>query len=91
MRLSVAIMAHPTRRDGALRVREALGGEIPIVYDTNPVPSAAPEQRWATGRRAWEAYDPDADWHLVIQDDAIVCQDMLAGLERALDRLGPSV
>lgn len=89
MRLSVAIMAHPTRRDGALRVQEALGGEIPIIYDTNPVLSADPEQRWATGRRAWEAYDPAADWHLVLQDDAIVCQDMLASLELALDQLGP--
>src|SRR5690606_34338582 len=88
MRLSVAIMAHPARRDGALRVREALGGEIPIIYDANPIPSAAPEQRWATGRRAWEAHDPTADWHMVIQDDALVCEDLLAGLEKALAVLG---
>jgi len=89
MKLSAAIMAHPVRRAEAEAVQAALDRPVPIVYDPNPVPSANPAQRWATGAAAWEAHDPDADWHLVIQDDAVPCRDLLAGLERALDELGP--
>lgn len=88
MRLSAAIMAHPVRRRYAERLQTKLGRDVPIVYDTNPVPSADPEQRWQTGRRAWLAHDPDADWHLVIQDDALVCRDLIDGLEKALEQLG---
>jgi hypothetical protein len=43
--------------------------------------------RWDTGRRSWEAHDPNADWHLVIQDDAIVCRDLHAAIEKAADRI----
>lgn len=37
--------------------------------------------------RAWQAHDPDADWHLVIEDDGVICQDLPSGLERILDSL----
>lgn len=47
---------------------------------------------WDTGRRALAAYDPAADWHLVLQDDAVICDDLVAGLARALDRVAiPSI
>ena len=46
--------------------------------------------RWETGRRAMLAYDPDADWHCVIQDDAIPCRDLFVGLEKALDHVPPN-
>ena len=88
MRLSAAIMAHPVRQDEAEELQASLDRPVEIVYDENPVPSADPKQRWATGRRAWEAHDHDADWHMVIQDDAIAAPDLLAGLEKALDQLG---
>lgn len=89
MRLSAAIMAHPVRRAEAESVRAELDRPVEIVYDTVQEPSKDPKQRWATGRRAWEAHDPSADWHMVIQDDAIVAPDLLAGLEAALAVLGP--
>jgi len=89
MKLSAAIMAHPVRKAEAESTQAALDRPVDIVYDTNPVPSADPAQRWATGVAAWEAHDPSADWHLVIQDDAVPGQDLLAGLEAALDVLGP--
>jgi hypothetical protein len=31
--------------------------------------------------------DPDADWHLVLQDDAVVCPDMLDGFAKALEHV----
>src|SRR5699024_8527373 len=89
MKLSATIMAHPVRKDEAERVQESLDRDVEIVYDTVPEPSEDPRQRWAKGRRAWESYDPSADYHLVIQDDALVCEDLIAGLEKALDVLGP--
>lgn len=89
MKLSVAIMAHPIRKESAERIQERLGGDVPIVYDQNLKPSADKAQRWATGRRAWEAADPSADFHMVIQDDVLVAENVLPSLERALDELGP--
>src|SRR5690625_7707426 len=81
-------MAHPVRQAEAEELQASLDRPVDIVYDENPVPSADPKQRWATGRRAWEAHDHDADWHMGIQDDAIAAPDLLAGLEKALDPLG---
>lgn len=89
MRLSATIMAHPIRRESAERVAASLDRDVPIVYDTVEEPSKDPRQRWANGRRAWEAHDPGADYHMVIQDDALACEDLLAGLEAALDVVGP--
>jgi hypothetical protein len=45
--------------------------------------------RWETGARAWRHHDPDADWHLVIQDDALPCRDLIAGVDRGLTLLPP--
>lgn len=89
MKLSAKIMAHPVRKKEAERVQSCLDRGVEIIYDTVDVPSKDPRQRWANGRRAWESYDPSADWHMVIQDDAIVCEDLMAGLEEALSVLGP--
>lgn len=89
MRVSAVIMAHRVRQAQAKELQALLDRDVPILYDSNPTPSEDPAQRWATGRACWEAHDPDADWHLVIQDDAVACTDLLAGLEKALDQLGP--
>ena len=82
-------MAHPARKAEAEELQESLDRPVEIIYDTNPAPSSDPRQRWANGRRCWEAHDPSADYHMVIQDDAIACEDLIAGLEIALDHLGP--
>lgn len=81
-------MAHPVRCESAEEVQASLDRHVPIVYDENPVPSADKMQRWKVGRRCWEAHDPSADWHLVLQDDVIVSKDLLAGLAVALGHLG---
>lgn len=79
--LSVAVMAHPARAHLVDELVDALEiGADRVVWDTN-------NNRWHTGRRAWETYDPAADYHFVIQDDALVCRDLIAGLEKALDHV----
>jgi len=88
VRLSAVIMAHRTRQTEAEELQASLDRPVDIIYDKVPTPSADPAQRWANATRCWEAADPDADWHLVIQDDAIAAPDLLAGLEKALDVLG---
>lgn len=74
--ISTAIMAHPVRR---AFVNDLLV-ELPdatVVWDEI-------NDRWDTGRRAVLAYDPAAEWHVVVQDDAILCENFVAGVEHAL-------
>lgn len=85
MRLSVAMMAHPARAASVERILSALDRiDVPVVWDRK-------NDRHDTGRRAMLSYDPEADYHAVIQDDVLVCRDLCAGLERALDYLPADV
>lgn len=70
MKLSVAIMAHPRREHFVRELQDALP-EAVVVWDER-------NDRWDTGRRSLLAFDPEADYHVVIQDDAIPCRNLLA-------------
>lgn len=72
-------MAHPSRARYFPHLRERLG-DVPWVIDE------AGEGCWPTGRRAWALHDPTADYHVVIQDDAILCENFI---ERATAQLIP--
>lgn len=76
MRLSVAIMAHPKRAHFVSELEPLLPG-AEVVWDRM-------NDRWDTGRRSQLSYDHGADWHLVVQDDAVLCPDFLPGVEKAL-------
>lgn len=81
MKLSVKIMAHEKRAEFIPELVERLGLEAEdVVWDNDNI-------RWHTGRRAWQAIDQSADYGMVVQDDALVCRDLIAGLEVALDHL----
>lgn len=81
MKISVAIMAHRKRSAVVADLVERLGIEDDrVVWDRR-------SDRWDTGVRAWRHHDPAADWHLVLQDDAMPCRDLLPGLEAALDHI----
>lgn len=84
MRLSVSVMAHRVREEQVAELVACLDRPVEVVWDKHPEPSPLPERRWDTGRRAWQAHDPEATHHLVIQDDALVVPDLIAGLEVAL-------
>lgn len=79
--LSVSVMAHPRRADLVNKLVARLG------VDHGRVTWDQRGDRWDTGRRAWLDHDPDADWHLVVQDDALVCADLPDGLAKALDHV----
>src|SRR5690625_937433 len=77
-------MAHQARREHADELGVKLG--VPVVYDRCPEPSDDPAQRWANGRNALlTAAEAGADWTMVIQADAIVCDDLLETMGKALD------
>lgn len=80
-RLSVAVMAHQRR---SVFVRELIND---LGIDRDRVVWDSINDRWDTGRRAMLHHDPDSDWHMVLQDDALVCRDLVAGLEVALDNV----
>lgn len=77
-RVSVAIMAHPRRADFVPELEAALDRPATVVWDDGS------NSRWGTGRRALLAYDPAATHHLVVQDDAVIPRDLVAGVETAL-------
>lgn len=88
MRLSVAVMAHPARERHVAWLVDRLGiGGDRVAWDPHPAPSANPERRWATGEAAWNLFDPDADWHLVVQDDITACGHLPEALAKALDHV----
>jgi len=70
MKLSVSIMAHPRRQE----MVEELLKQLPatqVAWDTD-------NNVWHTCRAAWQLHDKSADYHVVIQDDSILCEDFLA-------------
>lgn len=76
--VSAAVMAHPKRADLVSDLLRRLDREVPVVWDEI-------NDRHDTGLRALAAFDPSATHHLVIQDDALPCRDLLASVERALE------
>jgi hypothetical protein len=82
-RISTVIMTHPRRYKYAESLRERCNELNPSIV-VDPEPNAPP---WPlrTARLAWEAVDPAATHHLVLQDDAMPCdnfhQEILAALK----------
>jgi hypothetical protein len=78
--LSVSIMAHRSRGRFVAQLRRRLPG-VPVAWDKYG-------DRWETGTRALLLHDPKAKWHLCLQDDAIICRDLLVAAERAARAAG---
>lgn len=75
MSLSVTIMAHTARRAEAQRLAQLTGASLSL--DDGSLGETA------NGDRAW-AMHQDAEWHLVIQDDALLIDDFLIHAADAL-------
>lgn len=85
MKISVSIMAHPDRGEKVVRLICELGAlGTPVAWDSEGPPSRDPERLWRTARDAWSLHDPAADWHLLLQDDAILSPGLMATLPAAL-------
>jgi hypothetical protein len=64
-------MAHPARKQ--------LVGSLLDQFKPMPIGVAWDQKNniWDTCSRAWLLFDKKADWHLVIQDDVILCKDFI--------------
>lgn len=89
MKVSASVMAHPQRELEVGRLLSALDRPVPVAWDDEGPPSGNADRVWRTARRGWQMADPEADWHVLLQDDAVPCADLLAGLERALAYVPP--
>lgn len=87
MNLSAAIMSHPERGAELAELMDALDRPVPVYLDPHGPPSGKGDRVWSVAREAWLMFDPEADWHILIQDDAVPCYDLLAGVEQALEHV----
>lgn len=85
MKVSASIMSHPDRAPMLADLKSALDRDVPVYLDPEGAPSGAGDRVWRVARQAWGMFDPGAEYHVLIQDDALPCADFLAGMERALD------
>jgi hypothetical protein len=89
VKVSAAIMAHPDRAAYVAELVAVLDRPVPVYWDPAGPPSGAGDRVWSVARGAWSLADPAADYHVLIQDDALACADLLAGIELALEHVTP--
>lgn len=84
--ISVCIMAHPKRKLQAEYLQAILKyypfTEVTIAYDSENAGSH--NEEWDNGTRALKAGLGKGDWHVVIQDDAILTPNFYENIEGAV-------
>lgn len=80
IRLSVAIMGHPSRIENIEKLRDELSRstEVHVQIDHDE------EGTWPTAKKCWQALDGKGSHALVLQDDVILCRDFYVGACRAI-------
>jgi hypothetical protein len=73
VRLSAAIMTHPSRLAWAEQLRSAYP-ELGVVVVQDPDPTG-PSATMRTARLAWQSVADGATHHLVLQDDVLLCAE----------------
>lgn len=76
MKYSICILHHPKRRCFIPYLLYKLG-DVKIFTDTG-------QGLLKNSQEAWKSYDKDALWHIVIEDDALICKDFHKELNKAL-------
>lgn len=79
MKLSISIMAHSSRAKYFPYLNRMLG-DVKFSIDKAGQEIGV----WNNCKRAWGMYDPTADFHVVIQDDAIICENFKEIAERTI-------
>lgn len=77
MKISVSVMAHEKRAHFFEYLKSKLG-DVPFSVDKD-----GPENIgiWENCKRAWRMHDPNAEYHIVVQDDMILGRDFLKRAE----------
>ncbi len=86
MTISAAVMAHPKRKKQAEALAKELRSypfvSVNVIYDTPDAGSH--EQEWDNGTRSLLDGVGKADWHVVVQDDAILSPCFYDNLQGAI-------
>lgn len=87
MQISVTVMAHPKRRLQAEYLQAILAyypfSHVGIVFDGEN--AASHQEEWDNGTRALQDGLGKGDWHVVIQDDAILTPELYDNLVGAIN------
>lgn len=85
-KLSISIMAHPKRVENFDYLQERLDGiaETPMAIDGWALKEGEGTGVWENCKRAWRMHDPAAEYHVVIQDDAIICDNFRTRAEKVI-------
>lgn len=84
MNITITIMGHPKRRDAIDRLFDQLS-YMPFYRVVNILDNNNDE--WTTGRRALRSGVGIGDWHVVIQDDAVLTDYFYDNIESAIKGL----
>lgn len=83
MNISVSIMAHPSRSEHAMALYKKLH-RMPFTCITPVFDDGNGE--WATGEMSLRLHD-SSDWHIILQDDAIIGKHFYENVVNALEAL----
>ncbi len=84
MRITATVMAHPKRQD---RARELHIELMQYPFADTSITFDEVNEEWHTGKRALLAGVGKGDFHVVIQDDAILTPDFYENIENAIKAL----
>lgn len=76
-KISISIMAHPSREKFFGYLKSKLG-DVPFAIDSDGVGI------WENFKRAWMLHDPEAEYHIVVQDDMIIGKDFIKRAEELM-------
>lgn len=86
MQISVTVMAVPARKLQAEYIASILRlypfSDVSVTYD--PVADGTHESEWNNGANALRAGIGKGDWHVVIQDDALLTPNLFENIEGAI-------
>jgi hypothetical protein len=68
IKLSISMMGHPSRSQFFPYLKERLGEDVPFSIDQKNC-------LLENSKASWRLYDPEADFHVVVQDDCVVCNN----------------
>jgi hypothetical protein len=82
-KISISVMAHVKREKWFDYLKENLG-DVPFAIDETEKRNMT--TGWENCKRALRLHDPKADFHLVVQDDALICKEFHKKLDEVIKK-----
>jgi len=85
--ISIAIMAHESRADRIDYLLDTLG-DVPVFMDYGKLGEPGNLGPWGNAKRAWAAYDREAAFHMVVQDDVVFGKQFMGRVKSLIRKHG---